>query len=728
MMKQLLSFVFLTTLAIPSFAQPNITLEDIWLRGTFSPEHIWGLKHMADGEHYTDIKVNRSKRSIDVLVYDYEEGELQDTLFSGGWVNDSLKPFYFTSYSLSPTKDKILVAAKTEGIYRHSSKSHFYIFDRQSKSLNKLTTGSKQLYATFSPDGNKVAYVQDNNLFYRDLPTGNIIKVTHDGAYNKIINGDADWVYEEELVLVKAFFWSPDSRKIAFYRFDESRVKEYEFPIYGGQYPEIYKFKYPKVGEINSDVTLHCFFLNQGKTTRLPISANSDEYIPRLKWTKDADVLSVQKLNRHQDTLDFYLVNVQQNEANLLFTEGNPYYLDIDDDLTFLENGEQFIWTSERSGFNHIYLYDMDGKVAHQLTQGNWEVTEFYGLSEDEKTVYYQSAAQSPLERHIYSVDMWGKKKKMLTKGSGTFEADFAEGCNYYLQTWSDANTPERYSIHDARGRELRLIEDNKELQDTMQAYQFSDQSFFQFELNDGTPLNGYMIKPPDFDPNKEYPVFMFMYGGPGSQTVQNSFGGRNFSWFQMLAQQGYIVVSVDNRGTGARGQEFQKKHTYLKLGGVEVEDQVAAAKYLAGLDYVDEGRIGLFGWSYGGYMSSLCLFRHANLFAMGIAVAPVSNWKYYDTIYTERYMRTYDENKNGYEDGSPDNYAGGLEDPYLLVHGLADDNVHFQNSAELISALVEEGKQFDLYVYPNKAHSIGGSKTRLHLYTKMTEFIKENL
>ncbi len=709
-------------------AQTEITLEDIFLNRTFSPNYIWGLEHLADGEHYTEMKVNYEKKALELLVYDYANGEVQDTLFSGTWAPDSLQPFYYRSYSLSPDGSKILLAARTEGIYRYSSRSDYYLFDRKTRSFEKLSNGSKQMYATFSPDGSKVAYVQDNNLFYKDLGSGEIVQISNDGEENKIINGDADWVYEEELELVKAFFWSPDSRKIAYYRFDESRVKEYEFPIYGGQYPEIYKYKYPKVGERNSEVTLHTFFLEDARQLTLPVSAGPDDYIPRIKWTVNPDVLSVQKLNRHQDSLEFYLVNVEENKADLLFTEVNPYYIDIDDDLTFLDNGEQFIWSSERDGYNHLYLYNLDGTVERQLTRGPWEVTEFYGLDAAQKTLYYQAAERSPLQRQVYSIALSGRKKKLLTPGTGTFDADFSEGCRYFLLTWSDANTPYRFSMHEENGKELRLLEANDELKESMEKYAFSKKEFFTFKQDDGIELNAWMIRPPDFDAAKKYPVFMYVYGGPGSQTVSDAYGGRNTSWFQMLAQKGYIVVSVDNRGTGARGQEFQKKYTYLKMGQAEVEDQAAAARFLGSLSYVDASRIGIFGWSYGGYMSSLMLFREARLFAMGIAVAPVSNWKYYDSIYTERYMRTYEENKSGYDDGSPGNYTAGLEDPFLLVHGLADDNVHFQNSAELISGLVENGKDFKLFVYPNKAHGLSGSKTHYHLYRMMTDFILENL
>lgn len=728
-MQRVLLSLIVAGLFLPLTAQKALTLEDIFIANKFRPEYVWGINHLPDGAHYSALDYEASSQSLNILVYDYETGEVQDTLFHGAWVKEQYDrgPFMFYEYSISPDETKILLAANTESIYRYSTKADYYVFDRATKKLHQVTTGPKQMYATFSPDSRKVAYVQSNNLFYKDLESGDITQITEDGEWNKIINGAADWVYEEELVLTKAFEWSPDSKKIAFFRFDEARVKMFSMDMYGGQYPEQYTFKYPKVGEKNALVSLHCYFLKKDKVEPMGMETGDDHYFPRMQWTKDADILCVQKLNRHQNELELILLNVKKGKQTTLMKETNPYYIDITDDLTFLKNGKEFIWTSEQSGYNHIYLFNMDGEMEEQLTQGEWDVTHFLGVDEDKKLVYYESAEVSPLERHIYSVKLNGKGKKQLTDGDGQHSVDFSADFSYSVRNHSTANQPMVYSVYDKKNNLVRTIEDNGDLEKDMAEYGFVDKEFFQFETVEGTTLNGWMMKPADFDPSKEYPVLMYVYGGPGSQTVQNGWGGRSELWFQYLTQQGYIIASVDNRGTGARGQEF-KKQTYLKLGVLEVEDQIAAARYLGNQAYVDRDRVGIFGWSYGGYMSSLCLFQGADVFSLAIAVAPVTHWKYYDTIYTERFMRTLEENEDGYEKGSPINYVDGLEGDFLLIHGSADDNVHFQNTVDLTAALVNAGKQFDLFFYPNKNHGLPGPETRFHLYTKMTNYLKENL
>lgn len=729
MARMVWSLLFLVNL-LPLTAQKEITLEDIFVTNTFRPEYVWGMNHLPDGKHYSAYDYDPDTRSLSILVYDYEKGEVQDTLFAGAWVKDQYDqgPFLYYEYAISPDEQMILLAANTESIYRYSTKSDYYIYNRETGKLDQLTTGVKQMYATFSPDSKKVAYVQGNNLYYKDLTSGKITQITTDGAWNKVINGASDWVYEEELELTKAFEWSPDSDKLAYFRFDEERVKMFTLEEYGGQYPGQYTFKYPKVGEENALVSAYCYYLRRGKSLDLGMETGDDYYFPRMQWTQDADVLCIQKLNRHQNELELILVDVQKEKQHTLMKETNPYYIDVTNNLTFLENGAEFIWTSETDGYNHIYLYDMEGKLEKQLTKGSWDVTNFLGVDEHNKVVYYEAAETSPLERQVYSVKLNGKGKQQITEGSGTSSADFSADYSYSFRDHSTANEPMVFSVYNQKGKLVRVIKDNKELSGIMAEYGFVDKEFFQFKTVDGTPLNGWMIKPANFDPNKEYPVLMYVYGGPGDQQVLDSWGGGGRSmWFQYLAQQGYIIACVDNRGTGARGQEF-KKQTYLKLGILEVEDQIAAARYLGNLAYIDRDRIGIFGWSYGGYMSSLCIFQASDVFSLAIAVAPVTNWKYYDTIYTERFMRTLKENEEGYEKGSPINYADGLKGDYLLIHGLGDDNVHFQNSADLITALVEAGKQFDLFVYPNKNHALPGKQTQLHVYTKMTNFLKDNL
>lgn len=712
-------------------AQEKITLRDIFVEGTFSPGYVWGQTPLPTGDAFSKLEVDRESGNSFLGSYSYATGELLDTLIRFSDLQEQVSPrplSPFFNYSFTNDMSKALIALHEESIYRYSSKADYYVMDLSSSELVPLTKGEKQMYATFSPDGNKVAYVQENDLYYKDIGSQEIIRVTTDGKWNQIINGASDWVYEEELTLTKAFVWSPDSRYLAYMRFDESRVKQFDMPVYQEQlYPSDYTFKYPKAGEDNAIVTLHGFDTKKEKQLDFDLSTGDDHYFARMQWTQHEDVFAVQKLNRHQNKLELLLVDVRQGDYEVLMTEENDFYIDITDDLTFLDNGKQFIWTSEQDGYNHIYLFNMDGTMERQLTSGPFDVTTLYGVDEKSDWVYFQSSEVSPVERHIYRINLKGKKKQQLTADAGWNDADFSADMSYFIRTYSSSEIPYHFAVYDNRGRELRLLEDNAKLKETASEYGFTEKEFFTFELEDGTPINGWMMKPADFDPSQKYPVFMFVYGGPGSQTVENRWASRNDFWFQYLTQQGYIVVSVDNRGTGARGEAF-KKVTYQRLGVIEVEDQIAAARYLAGLDYINGSRIGIFGWSYGGYMSSGCLFRAPDIFKMAIAVAPVTHWKFYDTIYTERFMRTPQENPSGYEAGSPINYVDGLQGKFLLIHGTGDDNVHFQNTVELTRALVEAGKQFDLFFYPDKNHAIPGQTTRMHLYQKMTDYIQENL
>jgi dipeptidyl-peptidase-4 len=617
------------------------------------------------------------------------------------------------------------LATASEAIYRHSSFAKFYIWDLKEKSLTLVAT-EKQRLATLNPAGDKVAFVQDNNLFFKDLASGKVTQITKDGENNKVINGATDWVNEEEFGLDRGFYWSPDGNSIAFLRFNESEVKEFSMSYYNNEmYPEIYKFKYPKTGEENAETTAHIYSLKADKVVKVKTPAA--EYIPRLKWTQNPNELCVFTMNRYQNNLDLFIADAATGNAKLLMNEKNEYYVDIHDNLTFLKDGKHFVWTSEKDGFNHVYLYNMDGTLKTQLTKGDFDVTNFYGVDEENETVFYQAAKENAMQREVYSVNLNGGNDKKISKEAGTNSAGFSSTFDYFIHTHSSMGKASVYVVRDRKGKEVRMLEDNARFNKGFAKYDLGETEFFTFKNSRNTDLNGFMITPPNFDKSKKYPVFMYVYGGPGSQTVTDSWGGTNYVWFQMLAQKGYIVVSVDNTGTGARGEKF-KKVTYQELGKYETQDQIEAAKYLAGLDYVDGGRIGIFGWSYGGYMSSLCLLKGNDVFKAAIAVAPVTNWKWYDSIYTERYMRTPQENKKGYEDNSPINFVNRLDGNYLLVHGLTDDNVHFQNTAEMAAALIKANKQFDTYFYPNRNHGIYGDNARIHLYTKMTNFVLENL
>jgi len=567
----------------------------------------------------------------------------------------------------------------------------------------------------------------DNNMFIKNLENGNEQQITTDGLYNNIINGTTDWVYEEEFSFTKGFFWSPDGSKIAFYRFDESNVKEYQMTMWGDLYPEHYKYKYPTAGEDNSIIKILAYDLATKQTIEMDIGEDTDIYIPRIKWTKNSKKLSIQWMNRLQNELKILLADVTTGKTKIIYHETNKYYIDITDNLTFLEDNEHFIITSEQDGYNHIYLYDMEGNLNKQLTKGKWDVTEFIGVDEKKGLVYFISAETTPLNRELYVVKLNGSGKKKLSEKDGNNRVQFSKQFKYFINTYTNANTPANITVNSAKGDELRVLKDNLKLIETTEEYKFSPKEFFTFYTSEGVELNGWMIKPPDFDPAKKYPVLMYVYGGPGSQTVRNSWGGGNL-WYQMLASKGIIIASVDNRGTGARGEEF-KKMTYLQLGKYETIDQIEAAKYLISLGYVDRERIGIWGWSYGGYMSALCMTKGADYFSTGIAVATVTNWRYYDNIYTERFMRTPQENPDGYDDNSPINHVEKLKGNFLIIHGTADDNVHVQNSIELVTALVNADKQFEMQFYPNSNHGIyTGRNTTMHLYTRLTNFILENL
>ena len=678
---------------------------------------------MNDGEHYT------RQTGDAVVMYSIVNGKAVDTLFRAGWVETEGFDGTFNGHAFSEDEQLMLIESQRESIYRRSSKAYFYVYNRQTRDFKKVFDQGKIMHCTFSPDGNKVAFVYDNNLYTHDIAAGISVQVTKDGKYNSIINGSADWVYEEEFGFTKAFQWSPDSRRVAFYKFDESGVKEFPMEYFnGGMYPELVTFKYPKVGEQNASVTIHIHDLMEGSVKKVKRGSEPDGYIPRIKWTDEADRLCVFRMNRHQNELELLIANADMGTVETMLTETNPYYIDITDDLTFLDGGKGFIWTSEKDGYNHIYHYNSSGRLVNQVTSGDYDVTAFYGYEPETESVYYQAAKISPTKREVYRTRLDGKKDKRLTDYDGFASVQFSSTFQYYVRTTSNANTPAEYTVvRTSNNKEVRTIEDNVGIAKTQQQLNVSRVEFFDFNNRENTSLNGWMIKPPNFDDTQQYPVFMFLYGGPGSQQVLDSWRGTNYWWFQMLAQQGYIVVCIDNRGTGARGQEF-KKMTYQKLGHYETLDQIDGAKYLGALPYTDASRIGIFGWSYGGYMSSLCLLKGNDVFKSAIAVAPVTNWKWYDTIYTERYMRTYEENEAGYDENSPINFVDQLKGDYLLVHGIADDNVHWQHTVEMANALISANKQFDTYFYPNRNHGIYGDNARLHLYTKMTNFIHENL
>ncbi|MBL6662754.1 MAG: S9 family peptidase [Flavobacteriales bacterium] len=697
----------------------EITLENIWETYDFYPKSVSGFNSMQDGNYYS--KLDKKGDNSQINKYSFRTGQKTRTLVDSKNIEIDI-----SNYTFSKDEKKVLFANETEKIYRYSSKSIYHIYNLKTNKLEKLSD-DKVMYADFSPSGDKVAYVNSNNLFVKDLSNGKTIQITTDGELNQIINGATDWVYEEEFGLTQAFFWSPDGNKIAFYKFDEREVKEFSMDMFNAElYPSQYQFKYPKAGEDNSKLSLHIYNIDDEETTTISLN-KSYEYIPRMNWTKSNDLLYILAMNRHQNELDFILYNTTNSTSEILFSEKDKYYIDVHDNTTFTDDGQSLIWTSEKSGFNHIYIVNLENGQSQQVTTGNWEVTKYHGMNQDDNKVFYTSNEEGAINKSLYCINLDGSDKTKLSEDLGTHSSTFSNGMKYYSNTYSTADTPPYISLHNHTGKEIRVLEDNADLSNKMEEFDLTKKEFFSFTTSEDIELNGWMIKPSDFDPNKQYPVFMFLYGGPGSQQVVNSWGWFNYFWYQHLAQKGYIVACVDNRGTGGRGAEF-KKMTYLQLGKYETIDQIEANRYLAKLPYVDENRIGIQGWSYGGYMSSLAITKGADVFKTAIAVAPVTNWRYYDNIYTERYMRTPQENASGYDDNSPINHVDSLKGNYLLIHGTADDNVHVQNTYEMVSALIKANKQFDLFVYPDKNHGIYGGNTRLHLYKLMTDYILEKL
>ncbi|QKG79803.1 S9 family peptidase [Tenuifilum thalassicum] len=701
-------------------SKENITLDELFKKGTFRAKSIWGLNPMNNDEFYSAFN---SKGQI--AVFKLSTGEQEKVIFDpSSFDNSDLKSL--SSYELSSDESMILLATNVKPIYRRSYTAEFYVYNINTKELRKLSDNGAQMNAAFSPDGKKVAFVRDNNIFIVDLLTFKEKQITFDGKYNSIINGDPDWVYEEEFALTTGIQWSPDSKKIAFYRFDESRVKLFNMTTYNRElYPENYTFKYPKAGEENSIVTIHVFDLESNSTKKMDVGPETDQYIARIKWMPLSDKLCMIRLNRLQNKVDILVADITTGNSEVAFSESNKYYIEevSDDYLTITPDGKKFILTSERDGYMHIYLYDIQSKKITQLTSGTNEVSAIYGFDTKRNTIYYQGYDQSPLRKAIYSVNLKGKVKKLSSK-SGTNSAVFSRNYKYVMIYNSSITEPLSVVLFTTKGKQVRVMEDNHSLKERLSKYNIPQKEFFTFKTSEGVELNGYMVKPLNFDSTKHYPVMMYQYSGPGSQTVLDRF---RIGWDEYLATLGYMVVCVDGRGTGGRGEQF-KKMTYGQLGYYESIDQIETAKYLQTLPFVDASRIGIWGWSFGGYMSSLCLFKGADVFKMAIAVAPVTNWRYYDSIYTERYMGLPQDNPLGYDNNSPINHVDKLKGKFLLIHGTADDNVHFQNSIEMIEKLVQAGKQFDVMVYPDKNHSIRGGNTTMHLYTLMANYIKENL
>ena len=738
-MKQKLILILLLALGLPAGlaaqGKKPLTLEEV-VGGAFYPENIYGVTPIpGDGEHYTQMNAAGTQ----VIKYSFRTGQQVEVLFDATQAREC--PFrQFDSYRFSPDGGTLLIATETTPIYRHSYTAVHYLYSlkrnaegRIDNKVERLSDGGPQQVPVFSPDGTMVAFVRDNNIFLVKRLYGNSeSQVTTDGQRNAVLNGIPDWVYEEEFAMDRALEFSADSKMLAYVRWDESAVPSDSFPLYAGEkprredyakYPGAYTYKYPKTGEANSKVSVHTFDIKTKVTRTLKLPLDADAYIPRIRFTRDADKLAVFTLNRHQNRFDLYMADPRSTVCRLALREETDTYIKEGtfDNIRFYDG--HFVFMSERSGFSHLYWYDLNGNLAKQITRGDFEVKNFLGLDEETGTFYYTSNEGSPLRQAVWKTDRKGRKTR-LTAEEGTHTAQFSTDMKYFLDRYTSLDTPTVITLRDNTGRTLTTLVDNAALNRKLAEYALPAKEFFSFQTSDGTTLNGWMMKPADFDESRKYPVIMYQYSGPGSQEVLDRFG---ISWETYMASQGYIIACVDGRGTGGRGAAFEKC-TYLNLGVREARDQVETALYLGLQPYVDKERIGIWGWSFGGYMTLMSMSEGTPVFKAGVAVAAVTDWNYYDTIYGERFMRTPQENADGYRASSAFTRAENLHGDLLLVHGSADDNVHFQNCAEYAEHLVQLGKQFDMQLYTNRNHRIYGGNTRMHLYTRLTNFFNTHL
>ena len=730
-----LLFLCLCTVAICAQGNKALELKEI-VSGDFRPENIYGVIPIpGDGEHYTQM----NRKGTQIIKYSFKTGKEIEVLFDVATTAEC--PFkHFDSYSFSPDGSMLLIATETTPIYRHSYTAIHYLYSLKRNldgkirnKLEKLSDGGPQQAPVFSPDGSMVAFVRDNNIFLVKRYFGNSeSQVTEDGKRNAVINGIPDWVYEEEFAFDRALEFSADSKMLAFIRFDESQVSSYSFPLFAGSHPRMeayakypgeYTYKYPKTGEANSKVSVHTFDIKSRVTRKMQVPLDIDGYIPRIRFTQDPNKLAIMTLNRHQNRFDLYFGDPRSTVCKLILRDETDTYIkeSVFDNIQFYPNNFSFV--SEKSGFNHLYWYSMGGNLVKQITSGPFEIKEFLGYAPDEDAFYYTSNEESPLKQAVYKTDRKGKKMK-LSQQSGINQVQFSTDLKYFMNRYTNLQTPTVITLNNNKGQVLATLIDNAKLKQKLSTYQLPVKEFFSFQTQNGTQLNGWMMKPADFQASKKYPVIQFQYSGPGSQQVLDAF---SISWETYMASQGFIIVCVDGRGTGGRGAEFEKC-TYLNLGVKEAEDQVETALYLRSLPYVDKNRIGIWGWSFGGYMTIMSMSEGRPVFKAGVAVAAVTDWNYYDTIYGERFMRTPKENQEGYQASSAFTRAEKLHGHLLLVHGMADDNVHYQNCAEYAEHLVQLNKPFDMQIYTNRNHSIFGGKTRLHLYTKLTDYFKNHL
>ena len=728
----LLSTVFLLFMSHVCFAS-SLTIQDV-TGGKFRAESLSAVTPLSDGESYAQISSDGGK----IVKYSFKTGQQTGVLFDVDNTQGE-RIGRFDGYIMSPDGKRMLIQTQTERIYRRSFRAVFYIYNIATRKLEKLSDYGPQQTPVWSPDGTQIAFVRDNNIHLVKLLYGNAeSQVTQDGKFNEVINGIPDWVYEEEFGYNSAMTFNADGTMICWVRFDESKVKTYSLQMFQGMrpaikenavYPGAYSYKYPKAGEVNSTVAAFSYDIKSHQTRRLDVPMDADGYMPRIKTTNDANKILVYTMNRHQDQLNIYAVNPRSTVSQLLIKESVPKYVQESVLSNTIITDNHILMPSDRDGFMQLYLYNANGQLLKRLTNGQFDVTAVYGFDEATQTAYYQAAARNAMNREVYAANTKGKVT-CLTQKEGWNSAIFSSGFKYFVHTWSDSNTPQVFAICDHSGRTLKTLIDNKSLRDQLAAAALPQKEMFSFTTSEGVKLNGWMVKPADFDATKKYPVIMFQYSGPGSQQVVNSWSigsmGQGGLFDQYLTQQGFIVACVDGRGTGARGAEFEKC-IYLHMGDLESKDQVEAALHLGSLPYVDKENIGIWGWSYGGFNTLMSMSEGRPVFKAGVAVAPPTDWRFYDTVYTERYMRTPQENPEGY-DTNPTVRAKNLHGALLICHGLADDNVHPQNTFEYTEALVQADKDFKMNVYTNRNHSIYGGNTRTHLLRQIVNFFVREL
>ena len=734
-----------------AYAQKPLNLEEIVAGKVIETKRAGSVTWLKDGTRYSSFERNAETGGTDIVAYKAKDNAREVLIPSTALIDKTTgKPLAIRSIAWSADNEKLLIYNNTRKVWRYDTRGDYWVLDRQTGALRQLGKGMPEaslMFAKFSPDGSRVAYVCQNNIYVEEVATGKIWPLTTDGN-ERFVNGTFDWVYEEEFSMYKAFTWSVDSKYLCYIKFDESKVKEYTLPMYKGRAPEYeeyatypgnYSYKYPVPGEVNSTVSVWSYNVTTRKTQEINVPLEAEGYIPRVRATKDPMKIAVMTFNRHQSDFKMYFADPASGIAKMVIEDKNDQYVGEGnmDDIQFYPDG--FTFVSEKSGFRHLYYYNMSGMLQRQITKGDFDLTRIYGYDSKTKTAYVQAAylgkdadMPSAITRGIYKIDAKGNMVPLFNGGKdgkgcrGTHSASFSKGFVYMQHFYSDAETPTKVTLELVNGLKLvKVMEDNHELSERLSKRGYSHREFFQFTTPDGVVLNGYLTKPYNFDPNKKYPVLMEQYSGPGSQQVADSW---KFSWEQFLNAEDFVVACVDGRGTGYRGAAFERQ-TYCHLGILESQDQLYAGQYIASLPYTDPSRMAIWGWSFGGYNTLMTMCHdNNNVYKCGVAVAPVTDWRYYDSVYTERYMRTPQENEEGYRSSSVLTRAKNLKGNLLICHGSADDNVHPQNTFELTEEFVQNDVEFDMHIYTNRNHSISGGNTSNYIYTQVYRYIKNHL